>query len=104
VDLPTPEECEQCWNRGTCSRHPRVPKIGRILAICSGLAEDVSDEDRKSYFRLWDFLSGKPGATLTEPPQRPVQVATEPETVPQARNARPMECRNRGEYIRLCGG
>lgn len=104
MTLPTPEECENCVNRGTCTRHPQVPKIGRLLEICSGMAEDVSEEDREDYIRLWDFISGKPGATLTDPPQKPRQPDAEPVPRTLVSNARPVECRNRGEYIRLCGG
>ena len=107
MELPTPEECEKCFALGKCGRHPQVPKVGRLLAICAGVDEDTSDQDRQAYMRLWDVLSGTPGATFTDPPKKPDPPPVsidECESGPLVANERPLECRHRGAYIRLCGG
>ena len=104
--LPTPDECSNCVAIGKCVRHPSVPKVGRLLAICSGMDPETSDSDRESYMRLWDVLSGTQGATFTDAPEpAPPPQSPDPESVfPEIENKRPLECRHRGDYIRLCGG
>jgi len=93
LSLPTPEDCARCVDLGQCKRHPQCHKVGRLLDICRGTAEGMSDETRVKYVRMWDYVASNPDSSVTDPPRRPVP-----------HNVHPAGCTKRGDFIGICSG